>query len=60
MEILGSLNGGLQISALLPRHLAGASHPRTQHIILSQGESVELARRLAEMYHDFIGQEAAE
>jgi hypothetical protein len=54
MEIFGGLEGGLQISAPMPMHLAG-SNPRTQHIILTQGDSVELAKRLYEMYKEHIG-----
>ena len=49
VEIFGSLDSGLQISALMPRHLAGSKHPWNQTIILTVGDSRELAKKIAEM-----------
>ena len=47
LKVYGTLDSGLTIEALLPRHLAGARHPVKQGMILSAGDSQELAAVLA-------------
>ena len=54
IEVFGGLEGGLQFQALMPQHLVGGTQLKKQCMILTQGDSVELAKTLAAMYSAWL------